>query len=108
VDRQGRSSSPEDIRANLEQLSQEPLRESVVIEAKPAVRIMGSKGRSPSGDGVLGFLGFVLTFVAMDVAALRFGCDSHTWTRELLHAGDIEPTVPHPGPDHPPLSFDSA
>jgi hypothetical protein len=87
---------------------QEPLRDSVVAEAKPAVRIMGGEGHQPSGDGVLGFLGFVLSFVALDVAVPRFGCDSRTLTREHPHAGHIEPTEFHPEPDHPPLSYVSA
>jgi hypothetical protein len=40
----------------------------------------------------------VLSFVALDVAVLRLGCDSRTLTGELLHVGDIEPTAPHPEP----------
>jgi hypothetical protein len=87
---------------------QEPVREIVVAEAKPAVRIMGGEGNQPSGDGVLEFLGSVLIFVALDTAALRSGSDSRTLTLELPHAGDIEQTAPHPEPDHPPLRFDSA
>src|SRR5829696_3431311 len=108
MDRQVRGSPPGDIRANLERLSQALLRESGVSEAKPTVRIVGAEGRHPSGDGVLEFLGFVLIFVALDIAALRFGCDSRTLTRELPHTGDIEQTVPRPEPDHPPLRFDAA
>jgi hypothetical protein len=48
---------------------------------------MGGEGRQPSGEGVLEFLGFVLSFLALDVAVPRFGCDSRTLTRELPHAG---------------------
>ena len=72
------------------------------------MRIVSGEGRWPSDDGVLELLGFVLSFVALDVAALRFGCDSRTLIRELPNAGDIEQTRPHPEPDHPPPSFDSA
>jgi hypothetical protein len=59
---------------------QEPLRESVVAEAKPAVRIVGGEGHQLSGDGVLEFPGFVLISVALDTAALRAGSDSRTLT----------------------------
>jgi hypothetical protein len=46
-------------------------------------------------DGpVLGILGFVAILVLLDVAALRFGEDSRTWTRELPQAGDAAPPFP--------------
>jgi hypothetical protein len=69
---------------------------------------MGGEGRRPSGAGVLEFLGFVLSFVALDVPVPRFGRDSGTLTRELPYAGHIEPTEFHPEPDHAPPSYDSA
>jgi len=42
-------------------------------------------------ESVLAFLGFVGIFVALDVAALRFGVDSRRLTRELPLPG--EPVV---------------
>jgi hypothetical protein len=39
-------------------------------------------------DGVLGFLCFVFMFVALDVAALRFGVDSRRLTPEHPLPGD--------------------
>lgn len=38
--------------------------------------------------GILGILGFVLGFVALDVVALRFGHDSRSMTREMPLFGD--------------------
>lgn len=48
---------------------------------------------------VLGILGLVFLFVVLDVAALRFGCDSRRWVRELPLAGDVtiaRPRLPTP------------
>lgn len=44
---------------------------------------------------VLGILGFVFLFVALDVAALRFGCDSRSMSRELPLPGDAAVRIPH-------------
>ncbi len=45
-------------------------------------------------DGVLGILGFVLIFVVLDVAALRFGHDSRSMSRELPLLGDAVVRIP--------------
>jgi hypothetical protein len=66
------------------------------------------KGANPSGDSVLKPSGLVLIFVASDVSALRFHCDTRSQIRELLNAGEFELAVPRPEPEHPPLSYDSS
>lgn len=43
---------------------------------------------------ILGILGFVLIFVALDLAALRFGHDSRSMTRELPLPGDAAMRIP--------------
>ena len=45
-------------------------------------------------DGVLGILGFVLIFVALELAALRFGHDSRSILRELPLPGDAVIRIP--------------
>ena len=45
-------------------------------------------------DGVLAILGFVLIFVALDVAALRFGHDSRSMARELPLPGEGGVRIP--------------
>lgn len=45
-------------------------------------------------DGVLGILGFLFVFVALDVAAIRFGQDSRSMTRELPLSGDAAIRLP--------------
>ena len=46
---------------------------------------------------VLGILGFVFLFVVLDVAALRFGCDSRRWVREMPLGSDGVSTQPGSG-----------
>lgn len=45
-------------------------------------------------SGVLGILGFVLLFVALDLAALRFGQDSRSMAREMPLSGDAGIRLP--------------
>jgi hypothetical protein len=47
-------------------------------------------------SGVLGILGFVLIFVALDVLALRFGQDSRRWVREMPIGTDAVLSLPRP------------
>ena len=46
---------------------------------------------------VLGILGLVFLFVVRDVAALRFGCDSRRWVREMPFGSDTVVTQPGAG-----------
>jgi hypothetical protein len=48
------------------------------------------------GD-VLGILGFVFLFIVLDVAALRFGCDSRRWVREMPFGFDAVISLPGAG-----------
>lgn len=45
-------------------------------------------------SGVLGMLGFVFLFVALDVVSLRFGHDSRRWEREMPFGADAVITLP--------------
>jgi hypothetical protein len=46
---------------------------------------------------VLGILGFVFLFIVLDVAALRFGCDSRRWVREMPFGPDTVISWPGAG-----------